>query len=346
MRISFSMLLFTLLLVVTQPVPVAYALEEPLICPDIAAAEEGSPLDTYYMGRAYHHGYCGITQDIDLAITWYERAASADHMLAQYHLGEIYFTGSQKIPDYPKAKAWYQKAALQGHGESQLRLGFLYAENHFDGLTTDYEKAEYWFLKAAEQDAGDARFRLGNFYRNYKQPPDYQKAYDWLLQAAKGGHRVAMYDLGIMLLNGNGVEKNVHDGLIWIEKAAAKNLLHAQMTLSKLYETGSDVEKNMFKSLKWTLAIAMQPTASVFWINKAGDIFFEGRDGIPQNYPQAARFYTRAADKNDPHAQSRLGQMYLNGWGVEKNRQKALQLLERAAQNGNAEAKELLAPAK
>ncbi len=321
--------------------------EESVICPDKAAAEKGSKTDEYNLARAYDKGSCGITADPQQAIQWYTSDAKQGDMLAQYRLGEIYFTGSNGVePDYPQAKKWYLMAAKQGHGLSQLRLGFLNAEAHFKGLKTDYKEAEKWFLKAAEQDAGDARFRLGNFYHNYKRPPELKKAVYWLTRAAEGGHRVAMFDLARMIKAGEGVKKDAKQALVWMKKSADLDMISAQMMLSNMYAAGDGVPKDPAESLAWTLKVATAPTAIPYWIDKAGDAYFEGSKKIPINYTLAMSFYERAVAKGDAHAETRIGIMYLKGLGVAKDQAKADEYLTKAAAAGDDEAKDLLAAKK
>ena len=300
----------------------AYGME-PVICPDREKAAEGDFMEAYYLGRAYDKGYCGIFADKTTAVQWYDVAAEGGHMLAAYELGETWFTGDGVAVDYPKAKWWYLVAAAKGHGLSALRLGFLFAEGHFPGLTVDVAEAEKWFTLAAEQNAGDAQFRLGNFYNNYKQPRDYTKAFLWLKRAAEGGHRVSMYDLARLHQDGRGTPQDNVAALRWMVRAAEEDVLQAQQALADMYATGDGVEKNITEALKWTLRVAGKPSASAAWLNRAGDIFFEGWEGVPVNYPTALKFYERAAHKGDPHARARLARMYAEGLGVQKDAAKA-----------------------
>lgn len=311
-RFSYLFALPVLLLLHSAP-----AVAEQIICPDIDAAEQGSALDEYALGRAYDEGYCKLAVSKHDAEYWYGLAAAKGHTLAQYQLAETYFTGDGVATDYPKAKKWYTAAALQDHGLSQLRLAFLNAEAHFEPLKTDYIEAEKWFTKAAEKNAGDAQFRLGNFYNNYKNPPDYGKGFIWLKRAALGGHRVAMFDLSRMFMDGRGVARNQELALEWLRKSADADLLQAQMTLVEMFSNGvQGVEKNPREALRWVLKIAAKPTASVFYLNRAGDIFFDGWEGMQKNYPTARKYYERAAAKEDKHALERLVQIYTQGLGV------------------------------
>lgn len=326
----------------------AFIPSESIICPDKAAAQAGSVANEYALARAYDKGYCGIAADQKAAMQWYTLAAQHGSMMAQYWLGEIYFSGSSNngVSDYPTAKKWFMAAAEQGQGLAQLRLAYLCAEKHYKGVSSDYKEAEKWFIKAAEQNAGDAQFRLGNFYHNYKNPPDLKQAVYWLTRAAEGGNRMAMFDLSRMLKKGEGAPKNPAQALVWMKKSADLDMLPAEMMLSEMYASGDGVKKDPAQSLAWTLKVTDNPSAIPYWIDKAADALFAGSKGIPKNYPQALGLYLRAAAKDDPHAKARLGRMYLKGLGVMTDRAKARAYLKEAAAGGDTEAKNLLAEKK
>lgn len=317
---------FTFLLLLLAAPP---AIAEDLRC-DLTGLP---PLETLYQSaRALDDGLCTQKRDKAEALVRYRKAAQQGHMLAQYQTAETYFAGDGVPTDYARAKEWYLKAAKQGHGLSQLRLGFLTAEKHFEGVTADLADAETWFKKAAEQDAGDARFRLGNFYINYKRPPDYAQGRLWLEKAAEGGHRTAMYDLGRLLFAGAHVEKDEATGMKWITKAAEENLLQAQMTLVDIHTDA----KEPLKALKWILRLTATPAAPAFYLDKAADMFFEGKDGVPRNYPAARQYYERAAQKGDRHAMERLADIYAQGLGVEKDETKAAEYRKKATSPSGA----------
>lgn len=319
-----------LLLILSLAAPAAAQAERSGCVTMKRAAEQGDPGREYLYAQALDNGSCGFKIDKQQAERWYRKAAAQGDMLAQYQLGETYFAGDGFSPDYPEAKKWYQKAAAQGHGPSQLRLAFLYAEKHFKGLKIDYAEAEKWFRKAAEQNAGDAQFRLGNFYINYKTPPDYVNGALWLKKAAEGGNRTAMFDLGRLLLAGTGVPKGVPDGIAWIKKSAEHGTLQAQMMLAEIYADGKDVPKDAVESLNWILMIANEPIAAIYYLDRAGDIFLDGWENIPKNYPAARKYYERAAAHGDKHALERLAYIYREGLGVEKNAAKAKEYEEKA----------------
>jgi TPR repeat protein len=293
-------------------------------------AEAGDPARETLYAAALQHGTCGFKTDKPAAAAWYSKAAEQGDRQAQAALAEMYFDGDGMPTDYPAAKKWYLKAAQQGDGPSQLRLAFLYAENHFKGVHVDYAEAEKWFLKAAEQDAGDARFRLGNFYINYKRPADYKNGEIWLTRAAEGGNRVAMFDLGRLLLDGDHVPRDEAQGRAWVIKSAEHDLLQAEMLLVTMYTKGENAPKDPAQALHWTLKIAAEPTASAYYLDRAGDALFEGAAGMPRNYPAARRYYERAAMHHDRHALARLAEIYAGGLGVDKDPAKAAEYKTKA----------------
>ena len=66
--------------------------------------------------------------------------------------------------------------------------------------------------------------------------------------------------------------------------------------------------------------------------------YLYGKNGITLNYEKAFKYYSMAAEQNDPIALNNLGSLYFNGIGVPQNYQKAINLFEKAAAVGNSEA--------
>ena len=108
-----------------------------------------------------------------------KRANNGD-VEAQYELGIMYFTGSEKTPqNYVKAAEWLQKAADRDHAYAQFYLGILY--NRGDGLPKNFFKAAEWIGKASESGLVEAQYSLGLLYRDGQGvPQDNVNAYKWV----------------------------------------------------------------------------------------------------------------------------------------------------------------------
>ena len=70
---------------------------------------------------------------------------------------------------------------------------------------------------------------------------------------------------------------------------------------------------------------------------KLGSMYCSGEE-VPQDYQEAAKWYTKAANQEDAKAQYELALMYAKGLGVEQDEQQALWWLLKAADHGDAEA--------
>lgn len=65
-----------------------------------------------------------------------------------------------------------------------------------------------------------------------------------------------------------------------------------------------------------------------------GTRYYYGR-GVPQDYPEAARWYRKAADQGNAKAQFYLGSMYRDGKGVSQDYSEALRWCRKAAEQGD-----------
>jgi TPR repeat protein len=65
-------------------------------------------------------------------------------------------------------------------------------------------------------------------------------------------------------------------------------------------------------------------------------------EGVPLDYAEAARLFKKSADQGNPEAQLSLGLLYYNGWGVEQNREEAINWCLMAVDQGDEKAKLVL----
>lgn len=58
----------------------------------------------------------------------------------------------------------------------------------------------------------------------------------WYRKAAEGGDKFAQNNLGVLLRDGIGVERNCTEAITWFKRSAAQGYLKAQLSLAQLYE--------------------------------------------------------------------------------------------------------------
>lgn len=109
-------------------------------------------------------------------------------------------------------------------------------------------------LRAAQLGSVHAQRELGVMYAtgDWSGPKDLAEAARWYRLAAERGEAESQYDLGFMLLLGEGGPKNVDEGLQWLERAAAQGNSAAFKLLADCYETGLyGVPVNVPKGQLW-----------------------------------------------------------------------------------------------
>ena len=65
---------------------------------------------------------------------------------------------------------------------------------------------------------------------------------------------------------------------------------------------------------------------------------YENAQGVPANYQEAVKWYSKAAAKGNAAAQYNLGLMYANGKGTPRNSTEAIKWFRKAAEQGDAQA--------
>lgn len=153
----------------------------------------------------------------DSPIQTLQAKAKLGNLSAQYNLGLKYFQGDGITLNTEKAKYWWLKAATKNHIEAQYNLGVLYS---YSQDIQDYQQAVQWWQKAAEQDNSDAQYNLGVMFDTGNGiKKDEKKTVFWWLKSAKQGNANAQLNLGIKFLEGKGVLQNPQKAKHWIKKA-------------------------------------------------------------------------------------------------------------------------------
>lgn len=86
---------------------------------------------------------------------------------------------------------------------------------------------------------------------SYYQEKMYEEAFKCFQAAANNGHKVAQTNLGVLYMQGMGVERNIPMAIEWFEKAARKGEKKAQFNLASIYHQGVGVKKDPEKAMYW-----------------------------------------------------------------------------------------------
>ena len=313
-------------------------------------AEKGDKNAQYKLGQIYEEGK-GLKKDLDKAATWYVRTytgqkewyvanklkelaflgikvarqwlieeAEKGDKDAQYKLGQIYEEGKGLEKDLSKAGIWYIKAAHQGEIYSKHKL----KELALSGI----EVAQQWLIEEAEKGDKDAQYKLGQIYEEGKRlEKDLSKAAIWYIKAAHQGEIYSKHKLKELALLGIKVAQQ------WLIQEAEKGDKDAQYKLGQIYEEGKGLEKDLSKAGIWYIKAAHQ--GEIYSKHKLKELALSGIE-------VAQQWLIEEAEKGDKDAQYKLGQIYKEGKGLEKDLSKAAIWYIKAAHQGEIYSKHKL----
>lgn len=128
-----------------------------------------------------------------------------------------------------------QKAAIGGVTPALHNIGNCYADGK--GVQQNEKNAVLYYQAADE--AGDhfASFTLGTWYYHGKGglPVDHKKAVELQMKAAQRRHPGAMFNVGMALFSGDGVEKDKANAIQWLRFAGESGVMPARLNLAKIY---------------------------------------------------------------------------------------------------------------
>ena len=205
----------------------------------------------------------------------------------------------------------------------------------------DYSKANDWFHKAAEKGNSQAMYIIGLLYFNGEGvDQNYTVAYNWSKKAADKGVAGAMNSIGVCYVNGYGVPVNITEAINWYKKAAKKGEEIALGNLGYLYKNGTGVPKNISESIFWfTKACKKGNSDACFQI---GFLYHDGVE-VKQDFQEARNWYNKSIRiDNNLNALKNLGWMYENGQGEQQNISKASDCYKKATEKNDSRSMYLL----
>jgi len=225
----------------------------------------------------------------------------------------------------------YLAGADKGDARAQYLLSCMYEKGQ--GVEKNIDQSAKWLFSACEGGDADALKKIGDVCYRVK---DYKQAFKWYLKLANQGNAEAQSLLGQMYSNGLGVVEDRVEAAKWHRKAAEQGIVLSQVALGASYTTGGGGEVNYPEAEKWLLKAAIQGGSIQGDSNVRyflGQLYADPRWKV--DYVSAAKWFLAAAEDGHPMSQALIGQMYLNGQGVEKDISKSIKWYLRAAKQGN-----------
>ena len=283
----------------------------------------------YQLGFMAERGY-GCGQDYNMAYEHYKEAANAGYGKAATKIGDLYYFGyvgkdSDGKINYELARQWYDRAIECGSVGAYCNIGNIY-DKGTDKIEANAEEAASWYLKGAASGSKACMYNLG---LQYQKKEDYAKALEWFEKAANMDNTGAYLKLGEYYQKGQGTAQNDAKAAEWYLKAAREGEDKGMLEYGRYLLNGAEgVEKNEEEAIVWLTKAAEKgiTTANSYM----GDYYYEKED-----YDNAFIQYKTMVDANVSNKVLfyRIGRMYLDGSGTEKNESEGIRWLEKSAEN-------------
>lgn len=295
---------------------------------------EGNPDATSVLAHMFRRGL-GVPQNYARAYELDRIAAQAGVARSQNALGHALLAGFGAEQDTESALYWFEQAALSGGPDFQ----FDYAAALAGLPQPDFEAAASWYSRSAEQGNAEAQANLGLLYlQGNGMEADEAEAVRLFQAAAEAGNAQAQNNLGLLRVRGIGVEQDYEAAAHWFGLAVDQGLAEAMRNLSILHESGFGMpvdEEAARVLLGRARAIEVGNVASL--IEQLG-MPFDDRLVMPDWSLPLDPAENAAAEAGETVALYRTAFRYLEGLGVRQDTGTGLARLRQAAHHGSGAA--------
>jgi len=260
---------------------------------------------------------------------------------AQFILGRQY----EHDGNYQEAMEWYRKAADQNYSLAQSALGSLYQGGR--GVPHNFGEALRWYRSAVAQNDPIAENNLALMYsRGEGVSADTDQAAKLFQQSAEQGWPAGQANLAYLYSS-----KDLPKAYMWCALALAGGAQVCKRLLTEISPgmLPADMEKANNQAIAWFAERIGQVTPRGgldLHLDKVGvrmgDLYLQG-EGVQQSASWAVRWYRQLAQHGTPLAQTRLADMYFTGHGVAKDPEEAISLFQKAANQDDVDAQIRLA---
>jgi uncharacterized protein len=152
------------------------------------------------------------------------------------------------------------------------------------------------------------------------QAGDYRKALEIFGKEAEAGSAVARYNLGVMYLDGLGVEPDPAEAARWFGLAADSGYTEAEVELGLLYAKGRGLPRDNKKAVElWQKAAEAGNSHAAHLLAMQYTTDAGPGTGVARDNEKAAGWFRRAAEAGLAESQFELGRMLMEGTGVPRD---------------------------
>lgn len=286
--------------------------------------------DAFSRGMALLTGH-ECVKDEELAVAWFEKAASAGNADAKFMLGSCRERGVGTQKDVNLAASWYFEALKAGREDAADLLAEILIIN--SNVVCDVSIVTNCLEKIARTDDGRAYYQIARLHNIGRFSPDDEGGREYMLKSAKRGYTQGKVAYGFSVLTDHDQSVKTN-GLNYLTEAAEQNDLEAQRILAHCYADGFLLDRDDASAIKWEIRAAKQGDGGM--LTRLGRRYWSGY-GVETDRVEAVRFWKKALKANDPDGANIIGELYNVGYdelGVQKDVEFAFNCFKVSANGG------------
>lgn len=215
------------------------------------AASGGVAAAMYALAPFYDYGLGGVKVNRAEAFRLYRQAAEGGVKEACLPVALCYLLGRGVTRDQALAKAWYLKSPEPKSAEDLYTLGMKHEESKGSPQSSADALACYHEAALQGHAAAQERIAVGHFFGELGLKTNQPEGMLWFQLAAEKGRLFAQSMLAEGHRTGSGVAKDLALARRWYQTAALHGDHSSKVMLGRMYEEGEDMEKNPVEALVW-----------------------------------------------------------------------------------------------
>jgi len=204
------------------------------------AAKKGDAIAACNAGLMYSQGI-GSSRDSTQALQYFRHASERGVIEATYNAAVLMLTSVSESYDRNEIKRLFQSAADKGHLESMYNFGILNINTEPKNLSLGIK----YLMRASEGGLIRAIPELLYQLISSENDADHTNAYKYAQIGAQAGDAQSICLLGVMYLNGRGIQQNFSEAVRCFQEASRLNDPDAIYNLAMMYIRGTGIEKNL-----------------------------------------------------------------------------------------------------
>ena len=209
-------------------------------------AEQGDAIAEKSLGRMYDTGR-GVQQNSVEAAFWYRKAADQGNAFSQLMLGLMSYNGIGVAKDYGETMKWLRQIADdlptaesvdKGNTVARYMIGMMYLNGQ--GVPQDYNEAAKWLTAVARYaEDGNPNDLERLYHAEYGiVQQDIAEIGTWYRKTVREDSFVAAKVLGLIYVQGRGVQQNYQTAMTMFKRAAEAGDALSQYNLGLIYDGG------------------------------------------------------------------------------------------------------------